>query len=121
MWTAVGTWLEAHDLSWGSPEAEEQQAEFAARNPPPSTTVADVADHIDHAVALAGIDHVGIGSDFDGVTEVPEGLADVSMYPNLVAELLRRGYSEVDIRKILGGNLMRVWAEVEALAAGDRP
>ncbi len=82
----------------------------------PLGTVADVADHIDHVVRLVGVDHVGIGSDFDGVFALPEGLQDVSMYPHLVAELLRRGYSEADIEKILGGNLLRVWGAVEAVA-----
>ena len=81
----------------------------------PRGSVSDVADHIDHVVRVAGIDHVGIGSDFDGVPAVPEGLEDVAAYPRLVAELLRRGYSEGDVRKVLGGNLMRVWAEVERL------
>ena len=67
---------------------------------------------------LAGIDHVGIGSDYDGVGDsLPVGLKDVSTFPNLINGLLERGYSEADIAKILGGNLMRVWAEVEAYAA----
>ncbi|GIW89347.1 MAG: dipeptidase [Isosphaeraceae bacterium] len=74
----------------------------------PRGTVADVADHIDHIVQLAGIDHVGIGSDFDGISSTPSGLEDVSCYPNLTAELLRRGYSEADLKKILGGNILRV-------------
>jgi membrane dipeptidase len=80
--------------------------------------VDDVLDHIDRAVELAGIDHVGIGSDYDGVGDsLPVGLKDVSEYPNLVAGLLERGYNEASIAKILGGNLMRVWREVEAYAA----
>ncbi|MFU8878691.1 MAG: dipeptidase, partial [Wenzhouxiangellaceae bacterium] len=82
--------------------------DYRSTNPYPFASVADVADHIDHAVELAGIDHVGIGSDYDGVGDsLPEGLKDVSTFPNLIAELLRRDYSEADIRKILGGNLMR--------------
>lgn len=97
-------------------------AEFAARyreeNPYPYATVDDVLDHIDRAVELAGIDHVGIGSDYDGVGDsLPEGLKDVSEYPNLVNGMLERGYSEADIAKVLGGNLMRVWSAVEAYAA----
>jgi membrane dipeptidase len=60
-----------------------------------------------------GVDHVGLGSDFDGVTEVPVGLEDVSCYPNLIAELLRMGYSEADIRKIAGENFLRVWGQIE--------
>ena len=85
----------------------------------PRGTVSDVADHIDHVARVAGIDHVGIGSDFDGVPSLPDGLGDVSTYPRLVAELLRRGYSEGDVRKVLGGNLMRVWAAVERVGNGE--
>lgn len=80
--------------------------------------VSHVAAHIDHVARLVGVDHVGLGSDFDGVTEVPVGLEDVGCYPNLIAELLRRGYSEGDIRKIAGENFLRVWTEVEQ--AGGR-
>jgi membrane dipeptidase len=79
--------------------------------------VSDVADHIDHIAKLAGEDHVGFGSDFDGITYVPEGLEDVSAYPNLICELLKRGYSEPDIRKICGANFLAVWAAVEKAAA----
>jgi membrane dipeptidase len=75
-------------------------------------TISDVADHVDHMVKVAGIDHVGIGSDFDGITSPPEGLRDISKMPSLVAELLKRGYSEQDIKKILGGNYLRVIREV---------
>jgi len=75
-------------------------------------TLSDVADHVDHMVKVAGIDHVGIGSDFDGITSPPEGLADISKMPSLVAVLLKRGYSEQDIKKILGGNYLRVIREV---------
>ncbi len=77
-----------------------------------------VADHIDHVVALAGVDHVGFGSDFDGVGDsLPTGLKDVAAYPNLIFELLKRGYSEEDIEKICYKNLFRVWREVERVAA----
>jgi membrane dipeptidase len=90
---------------------------FAEHGPYPYASVDDVLDHFDHVVALTGIDHVGIGSDYDGVGDsLPVGLKDVSSYPNLVEGLLRRGYSEADIRKILGGNLLRVWEAVEANA-----
>jgi membrane dipeptidase len=75
-------------------------------------TVEDVADHIDHAVRIAGIDHVGIGSDWDGVAGPPNGLEDVSKMPALTAVLLRRGYSERDIKKILGENFLRIIREV---------
>ena len=74
--------------------------------------VGDVADHIDHVVRLAGIDHVGLGSDFDGVANLPVGLEDVSCYPNLIAELLRRGYTPPDIGKVAGGNFLRVWRRI---------
>jgi membrane dipeptidase len=82
----------------------------------PRGTVSDVADHVDHIVKVAGIDHVGIGSDFDGVTSVPVGLEDVSCYPRLTEELLRRGYSESDLHKILGGNALRVFREAGRVA-----
>jgi membrane dipeptidase len=76
-------------------------------NPLPPTTLAQVADHIDHIAKVAGIDHVGLGGDFDGIDRTPVGLEDVSCYPRLTAELLRRGYSQADIHKILGGNALR--------------
>lgn len=79
-----------------------------------------VADHIDHVKAIAGIDHVGIGSDFDGVGDsLPEGLKDVSMYPNLIYVLLKRGYTEEDIQKICSGNVFRVWNKVIEVAGGN--
>jgi membrane dipeptidase len=82
----------------------------------PQATVSDVADHVDHIRKVAGIDHIGIGSDFDGITQTVQGLSDVSMYPNLTAELLRRGYSDADVKKILGQNLLRVMRQVEAVS-----
>jgi membrane dipeptidase len=90
--------------------------QYAAENGSyPFATLDDVLDHFDHVVALVGIDHVGVGSDYDGVGDsLPTGLKDVASYPNLIEGLLRRGYSEDDIRKILGENLLRVWSEVEA-------
>lgn len=85
--------------------------EYAKRLPP--VTVARVVDHIDHIVKLVGIDHVGVGSDFDGIQAVPADLASVADLPNLTGELLKRGYTEADIDKILGGNILRVMEEVE--------
>jgi membrane dipeptidase len=79
-------------------------------------TLQDVANHVDHLVKAAGIDHVGIGSDFDGITRWPEGLEDVASYPRLTDELLRRGYSEQDVHKILGGNILRVFRQAENVA-----
>ncbi len=79
--------------------------------------VSDVAKHIDHVVKLVGIDYVGLGSDFDGVGDsLPVGLKDVSQYPNLIYELLKRGYSDEDIQKICSGNVLRVWSRVEQIA-----
>jgi membrane dipeptidase len=83
----------------------------------PRATVAQVADHIDHVKAVAGIDHIGLGGDFDGITSVTSGLEDVSTYPHLIVELLRRGYSDQDITKITGRNIVRVLREAEAVAA----
>jgi membrane dipeptidase len=83
----------------------------------PYATTSQVLDHFDRIVMLTSIDNVGIGSDYDGVGDsLPIGLKDVSAYPSLVAGLLDRGYSEADIRKILGGNLLRVWRDVERIA-----
>ncbi len=85
-------------------------------NPAPRALVTDAADHIDHIRKVAGIDHIGLGGDFDGITSVPEGLEDVSKYPSLTAELLRRGYKDDDIKKILGLNVLRVMREAEKVA-----
>jgi membrane dipeptidase len=91
------------------------EAQWAVDHPKVEAPISDVLDQIDYAVKLVGVDHVGIGSDFDGVDgELPEGLRTVADFPNLVAGLQARGHSDADIRKILGGNLMRVWAEIEA-------
>jgi membrane dipeptidase len=86
-------------------------------NPAPWPTLSMVADHIDHVRDVAGIDHIGIGSDYDGMPPGPVGLEDVSKYPNLFVELLKRGYSEEDIRKIAGENVLRVMREAEKVAA----
>lgn len=86
-------------------------------HPGPKATVAQVADHVDHIRKVAGIDSVGIGSDFDGVTDVPAGLENVSKYPALVAELLRRGYSDADVEKVIGRNILRVMRAAEAVSA----
>jgi membrane dipeptidase len=84
--------------------------------PAPRATLADVADHIEHVRRLAGIDHVGIGADYDGITTVPRGLEDVSTYPALFAELSRRGWREAELRKLAGENALRVMREAEAVA-----
>ena len=85
-------------------------------NPGPKATLSQVADHIDHVRKVAGIDHVGIGADFDGMDSQPEGLDDVSKYPALLAELLKRGYSDEDVQKIAGRNVLRVMRGAEAVA-----
>ena len=115
---AMRAWLEENELEF----SEEVSAQFdaiyeAEHGGYPYATLDETLDHFDHVVNLVGVDHVGIGSDYDGVGDsLPIGLKDVSSYPNLIEGLLSRGYSEDDVRKILGGNLLRVWREVEAAA-----
>jgi membrane dipeptidase len=96
----------------------EESDKLEAANPLPPLPISKLIDHIDHIVKVAGIDHVGIGADFDGANDMPEGARDVSMLPNITYELLKRGYSERDIRKILGENFLRVFAEAERVARG---
>ena len=114
----VMAYLRSRGLKYWDKEARDYIAQYQKDHPLPTVTVADVADHIDHAVRLVGVEHVGLGSDFDGVGDsLPEGLKDVSGYPNLIRELLRRGYTEQAIQKICSGNIMRVWSEVETIAS----
>ena len=114
----IMTHAAAQGWSEGSPELAAYVEEYRAEHQVPYADLSDVVDHIDHVVQLVGIDYVGLGSDFDGVGDsLPVGLKDVSQYPNLIAALLDRGYSESDIEKILSGNILRVWSEVEATAA----
>ena len=89
---------------------------LAAANPLPPTPLSVLVDHFDHVAKVAGIDHVGIGSDFDGVPSLPEGMKDIAALPNLTYELLRRGYSEADVRKVLGENFLRAFAAAEGVA-----
>jgi membrane dipeptidase len=92
-------------------------ARWVATNPAPRATIADVADHIEHVRQVAGVDHVGIGSDFDGTgNDLPDGLRDVSRFPALLVELSRRGWSEADLRKVAGENILRVLTTAEAVA-----
>jgi membrane dipeptidase len=113
----VMAYFKEHHLKFGDPDAETYLKQYRKDHPVTFADVTDVANHIDHVVKLVGIDFVGVGSDFDGVGDsLPTGLKDVSMYPNLIYELLKRGYSEKDIQKICGGNLLRVWSEVEQRA-----
>jgi len=89
---------------------------WTAANPAPPATISDIADHVDHIRKVAGIDHIGIGSDFDGITQTVKDLDNVSTYPRLTAELLKRGYSDADVRKILGQNVLRVLREAEKVS-----
>jgi membrane dipeptidase len=99
------------------PAVDRALEDWRKRNPAPRASLLQVADHVDHIRKVAGIDHLGIGGDFDGITSVPVGLEDVSTYPLLIAELLGRGYSDDDIRKIAGRNILRVLRAAEAAAA----
>ena len=103
-------------------DAERRESELAAwdaDHPAPRATLGDVADHIDYLCSVMGAEHVGIGSDFDGIGEVPEGLEDVSKFPDLFVELARRGYSDDQLRAIAGGNILRVMRAVEAISSSD--
>jgi len=115
--TDIENYLTDHNLKRSSDEGKKFVEEYLKNHPRNPGTVADVAEHIDHVVKLAGIDHVGLGSDFEGVGTLPKNLEDVSCYPNLIYELLKKGYSENDIQKICSGNILRVWKEVEEFAA----
>jgi membrane dipeptidase len=112
--------IEAHikELYPGQPDhvKEELQA-WEAAHPRPRATLNDVADHVDHVMKVAGEDHVGIGGDFDGITSTPLDLESVADYPKLFAELLRRGHSEDQLRKLAGLNVLRVMKQAEAVAA----
>jgi membrane dipeptidase len=98
------------------PYAEEVRIERSLTKDLPAPSYTAIADHIDHAVKVGGIDHVGLGSDFDGIDTAPVGMENVSKIPDLVRELARRGYSEEDLKKILGGNVLRVMRQVELVA-----
>lgn len=109
--------LAAKNLKFGDEEAKAVIANFQKANPAVFSDVQMVANHIDRVVQIAGIDHVGLGSDYDGVGDsLPTGLKDVSQYPNLIFELLKRGYSESDIEKICYKNVFRVWNQVLKVA-----
>jgi membrane dipeptidase len=102
----------------GQPErAKEALAAWEKEHPRRKATLQQVADHIDHIRKVAGVDHVGIGSDFDGVEDVPQGLEGVDCYPALLAELMRRGWTDADVAKVAGSNLLRVLAAAEQVSA----
>ncbi|MFB7650132.1 dipeptidase [Streptomyces sp. NPDC056084] len=111
--------LRAHGLHHldTSPEAMKLHEAFEAANPRPIATAATVADHLDHMREVAGVDHIGIGGDFDGTAFTPAGLDDVSGYPNLVAELLSRRWSPADLAKLTWSNAVRVLRDAESVAA----
>ncbi|MEV0976645.1 dipeptidase [Streptomyces sp. NPDC049915] len=120
-WTAAADEnMRAHGLHHldTSPEAMKIHRAFEERNPRPVATVATVADHLDHMREVAGIDHLGIGGDYDGTAFTPEGLDDVSGYPNLIAELLDRGWSRSDLAKLTWQNAVRVLGAAEDVARG---
>jgi membrane dipeptidase len=104
--------------AWDSADqwAEPAFRPWLSANPRPTASIAEVADHIEHARDVAGVDHLGLGGDYDGTVELPEGLEDVSCYPRLLAELESRGWSEPDRDKLAGGNILRVLRESERLA-----
>ena len=105
-------------------ESRAVRVAWLAANPPPTASLGQLVDHIDHLVEVMGPEHVGIGSDFDGGELLPVGLEDVSRFPHLVAELLRRGYADDDVRAIAGGNILRVMRGAEAAASriqAERP
>jgi membrane dipeptidase len=105
-------------LYTGAPQkAKDELAAWEKANPEPRATVNDVADHVEHVMEVAGEDHVGIGGDFDGITSTPVGLESVADYPKLFAELLRRGHSEEQLKKLAGLNVLRVFRAAEATAA----
>ncbi|TMO48103.1 dipeptidase [Pseudoalteromonas ruthenica] len=118
----ANTWYDRRDeaqqqAKQSGKDTTDFKAAFRKKNPFPYASLEQVLDHIDHVVELIGIEHVGIGSDYDGVGDsLPVGLKDVSTYPNLVQGLLDRGYSDADIKKILGENLLRVWRQAESYA-----
>jgi membrane dipeptidase len=102
----------------GQPEkVKSMLADWGIANPAPRATVKDVADHIDHVVQIAGAEHVGLGADLDGITSTPEGLESVAAYPLVFAELIRRGYSDEQLKGIAGLNILRVMRRAEAVAA----
>jgi membrane dipeptidase len=116
-WNARSEYLEENGYDDDGPEAEAFRDSYWEGRTKLYATVADVADHIDHVRDLVGVEHVGFGSDFDGVGDsLPVGLKSVADYPVLLTELLQRGYSEEEIELMCSGNVLRVWSRVEELA-----
>jgi membrane dipeptidase len=123
MVTFVPGFVSSRHLEWDVLEtdargglAEEELHAWREENPMPVATLADVADHIEHIRSVAGVDHVGLGSDFDGFSRTTEGLEDVSCFPALLAELARRGWDDRALTQLAGGNILRVMREAERMA-----
>jgi membrane dipeptidase len=120
--TAVKAWQDEADAALSgmrsAPDSVRRQArrEWMAAHPRPHATVKDVADVIEHIRDVAGVDQVGIGADYDGITTTPVGLPDVSSYPVIFAELIRRGWSDADLSKLAGQNVLRAFHQAEAVA-----
>ena len=106
---------------WATKSSLEAFAAWRRQHPFPTGSVHNVVDHIEHIIKTAGIDHVGLGSDYDGINSVPRQLEDVSCYPYITQELLNRDHTPDEIRKILGGNLLRALRGAEKAAAGKKP
>jgi membrane dipeptidase len=120
-WDELGSYLEEHKLSWTDDEAIAVIKKYREDHGVHYADISDVVAHIDHVVGLVGDDHIGFGSDFDGVGDsLPAGIKDVSMYPNLIYELLKKGYTEESVKKICGENLLRVWREVDQVATDSQ-
>ncbi len=120
-WAERAAYFEEKNIKNGTPEARDYRTRYVEKHPFPFADVADVVDHIEHVISLVGVDHVGLGSDFDGLGDtLPVGLKDVSDYPNLIYELLARGRTDEDIRKITHENVFRVWDEVARVASRGR-
>jgi membrane dipeptidase len=111
MITFVPSFINTENTRWSQLPAEQRRT-----TPEPRATIADVIRHIEHVRQVAGIDHIGIGSDFDGISSTPVGLEDVSTFPALFAELSRRGWSDIDLRKLAGENVLRAWRTAEQVA-----
>jgi membrane dipeptidase len=121
-WAEYEEFRESNGLDEHDPRLAEFEQSYWRDHARIYADISDVVAHIDRVVELAGVDHVGLGSDFDGVGDsLPNGLKDVSYYPNLVGGLLESGYSEEDVEKICAGNLLRVWSEVQRVAEELRP
>ncbi len=118
---AVHAYLQEHHTTYRDSLTRQFARQWRQEHPPAYADVREVAANIDHIAKLIGVDHVGFGSDFEGLgDQLPTGLKDVSMYPNLIEQLLRMGYSDADVKKICGENLLRVWDEAEAIASREQ-